>query len=55
MNYENSKAVATFLILTSDFILSKHRVSPGECGFAPSDGRPRDQRRNFKNSLRSVE
>src|SRR6476659_1366408 len=42
-----------FLVLTSDFFLSKHRVSPGEFGFTPSGGRPRDQRRKFKNSLRT--
>src|SRR3978361_2148484 len=32
---------------------SQRRVTPGEYGFQSSDGNPRDQRRNFKNSLRT--
>jgi hypothetical protein len=41
MNYEKRQnACGYFILLLSTFFLSDHRVPPGECGFASSDGNP---------------
>ncbi len=56
-NYELRKVEAwrRFILLASYFFLPMRRVSPGERGFASSDGNPGTNGATFKNSLRDGE